>query len=386
MEIYLVGGAVRDGLLGLPVKERDWVVVGGDEAAMLAQGFRRADRDFPVYLHPETGEEYALARREFKTGRGYRGFDVYAGPDVTLEEDLSRRDLTVNAMAQDAQGRIIDPFGGRDDLEAGLLRHVSGAFVEDPLRVLRTARFAARLGRFDFRVAHPTQNLLNQMVEAGGLEELPKERVWREMQDALASERPRRFFEVLRGCGGLQVLMPELDTALGPQPVHGAGAAGDALETLDRIAAQTGDPAERLAALLFAALSSAETGVTLVRGLRGDRRCVSLVQRALAGKPACADFAAGGGLDALDALIGAWRLSDAGDQGGELGSLVRIAGAHWPGAPFAPWLAVALPAANTVSGRALQAQGLGGPELGQALAVARREAMGRALRAAGLLA
>lgn len=382
METYLVGGAVRDAMLGLPVKERDWVVVGAEEAQMLAQGFKRADRDFPVFLHPETGEEYALARREFKTGRGYRGFDVYAGPDVTLEEDLRRRDLTVNAMAQDAQGRVIDPFGGRDDLEAGLLRHVSGAFTEDPLRVLRTARFAARLGRFDFRVAHPTQKLLSGMVDAGGLQELPVERVWREMQDALASERPRRFFEVLRACGGLKALMPELDAALVAHPAHAAGATDDALETLDRMALQTEDPAERLTALLFAALSSAEAGVALLRSLRGDRRSVSLVQRALSGKAACADFAAGGGLDALEVLIGAWRLSD---ESGELGSLVRIASAHWPGVPFAPWLAVALPAANTVSSRPLLDQGLSGPELGQALAAARREAMGSALRAAGLL-
>ncbi len=383
METYLVGGAVRDALLGLPVKERDWVVVGADDAAMVAEGFRRADRDFPVYLHPETGEEYALARREFKTGRGYRGFDVYAGPDVTLEEDLRRRDLTVNAMAQDAQGNIIDPFGGRDDLEAGLLRHVSGAFSEDPLRVLRTARFAAHLGRFDFRVAHPTQNLLSGMVAAGGLRELPRERVWREMQGALASERPRRFFEVLRACGGLRELMPELDAALEPQPAHAAGAEDQALETLDRMAAQADDPGERLAALLFAALSSADIAVALVRGLRGDRRSAGLVQRALAGKAACAEFAAGGGVDALDALIGAWHLND---EGGELGSLVRIASAHWPGVAFAPALAVALPAASAVSGRSLQGRGLSGPELGQALAVARREAMGRALRAAGLLA
>jgi tRNA nucleotidyltransferase (CCA-adding enzyme) len=382
METYLVGGAVRDALLGLPVKERDWVVVGAEEADMLALGFKRADRDFPVYLHPETGEEYALARREFKTGPGYRGFGVYAGPDVSLEEDLRRRDLTVNAMAQDAQGRIIDPFGGRDDLEAGLLRHVSGAFAEDPLRVLRTARFAARLGGFDFRVAHPTQNLLNAMVEAGGLQELPVERVWREMQDALASERPRRFFEVLRACGGLKALMPELDAALGPQPTHGTGSADDALQTLDRMVVQTEDPVERLVALLFAALASPEAAATMLRSLRADRRSVTLARRALEGKQACADFAAGGGLDALAALIGAWRLSD---QGGELGSLVRIASAHWPGAPFAPWLAVALPAANAVSGRPLQERGLSGPELGRALADARREAMDGALRAAGLL-
>jgi tRNA nucleotidyltransferase (CCA-adding enzyme) len=169
MEIYLVGGAVRDRLLGLEVKDRDWVVVGATPEEMTARGFKMVGADFPVFLHPETKEEYALARTERKSGRGYKGFTVYAGSDVTLEQDLARRDLTINAMAEDSSGRLIDPFHGADDLKRGILRHVSPAFVEDPLRVLRVARFAAR---FDYPVAHATQELMQALVEAGEMESL----------------------------------------------------------------------------------------------------------------------------------------------------------------------------------------------------------------------
>jgi tRNA nucleotidyltransferase (CCA-adding enzyme) len=216
MEIYLVGGAVRDRLLGLEVKDRDWVVVGATPEAMSALGYKIVGADFPVFLHPETKEEYALARTERKSGRGYKGFTVYAGPDVTLEQDLARRDLTINAMAEDAAGRLIDPFDGAADLKRGILRHVSPAFAEDPLRVLRVARFAARFG---YPVAHETQALMRALVEAGEMETLVAERVWSELERALGEKQPVRFFEVLRECGALQRLLPELDALFGvPQP------------------------------------------------------------------------------------------------------------------------------------------------------------------------
>ena len=216
MEIYLVGGAVRDRLLGLPVKDRDWVVVGTTPEAMTALGYKIVGTDFPVFLHPETKEEYALARTERKSGRGYKGFTVYAGPDVTLEQDLARRDLTINAMAEDAAGRLIDLFDGANDLKRGILRHVAPAFAEDPLRVLRVARFAARFG---YPVAHETQILMRTLVEAGEMETLVAERVWSELERALAEKQPVRFLEVLRECGALQRLLPELDALFGvPQP------------------------------------------------------------------------------------------------------------------------------------------------------------------------
>ena len=215
----MVGGAVRDDLLGLPVYDRDWVVTGSTPAQMLAQGFRQVGRDFPVFLHPDSGEEYALARTERKTGPGYHGFVVNSAPDVTLEQDLARRDLTINAMARDAAGQLIDPYGGRADLENRLLRHVSPAFSEDPLRVLRVARFAARFAALGFRIAPETQQLMTAMVAGGELTSLAAERVWQECHRALAGSCPARFFRVLRQCGALTVLLPEVDRLFGvPQP------------------------------------------------------------------------------------------------------------------------------------------------------------------------
>ena len=216
MEIYEVGGVVRDGLLGRPVQDRDWVVVGATAEQMIGLGYRPVGRDFPVFLHPQTKEEYALARTERKTAPGYRGFAVHADPAVTLEEDLARRDLTINAMARDAAGRLVDPYGGRADLEAGILRHVTAAFDEDPLRVLRVARFAAR---FDFAVAPETLALMRGMSASGELDALVAERVWTELERALGEPHPWRFVEVLRECGALAVLVPELDRLFGvPQP------------------------------------------------------------------------------------------------------------------------------------------------------------------------
>jgi len=209
MKKYLVGGAVRDDLLGLPVKDRDWVMVGATPAQMIAMGFRPVGKDFPVFLHPETQEEYALARTERKTAPGYHGFAFYAAPDVTLEEDLARRDLTINAMARAEDGTLVDPYGGQADLANKLLRHVRAeAFVEDPVRVLRLARFAARYT--DFTVAPETVELCKQMVAAGELDHLVAERVWQEVAKGLMEKQPSRMFEVLRACGALAVLLPEL--------------------------------------------------------------------------------------------------------------------------------------------------------------------------------
>ncbi len=221
LNVYLVGGAVRDELLGRTVYERDWVVVGATQDELIRRGFRRVGKDFPVFLHPITKEEYALARTERKTAPGYRGFVVHADPGVTLEDDLRRRDLTINALARTPHGAIIDPFGGMDDLQQRLLRHVSPAFVEDPVRILRVARFATRYDSLGFHISHETQALMSRMVQDGEVDALVPERVWTELVSALGEERPWRFFEVLRAVGALARLFPELDALWGvPQPAH----------------------------------------------------------------------------------------------------------------------------------------------------------------------
>ena len=221
MKAYVVGGAVRDELLGLPVQDRDYVVVGATPEEMTAAGFRPVGKDFPVFLHPQTHEEYALARTERKSGRGYRGFTVYSAPDVTLEQDLARRDLTINAMAKAADGTLIDPFDGKTDLRNGVLRHVSAAFEEDPVRILRVARFAAR---FAFRIADDTLALMQRMVASGEADHLVPERVWQEFARGLAEPHAERMFEALERCGLRPKLLPELksipDNFAGPLPVR----------------------------------------------------------------------------------------------------------------------------------------------------------------------
>ncbi len=217
MKTYIVGGAVRDRLLGLPVSDHDWVVVGATPEQMAAAGFRPVGKDFPVFLHPHTQEEYALARTERKTAPGYRGFIVHAAPEVTLEQDLERRDLTINAIAQADDGSLTDPFGGQRDIAARVFRHVSGAFAEDPVRILRLARFAARFA--DFSVAPETMALMRQMVEQGEVDALVPERVWQEVARGLMEQKPSRMLEVLRECGALARIMPELNALWGvPQP------------------------------------------------------------------------------------------------------------------------------------------------------------------------
>jgi len=214
-QVYLVGGAVRDYLLSLEIKERDWVVVGASADELLDQGYHQVGKDFPVFLHPETREEYALARTERKSGHGYTGFEVHADPSVTLEDDLLRRDLTINAMAFNDRQELIDPYGGQQDLEKKLLRHVSPAFVEDPLRILRVARFAARFHHLGFTVAPETMTLMRQIVDEGEADHLVPERVWTETHKALNEKTPASYFEVLRECGALNRIMPEIDKLFG---------------------------------------------------------------------------------------------------------------------------------------------------------------------------
>jgi tRNA nucleotidyltransferase (CCA-adding enzyme) len=237
MEIYLVGGAVRDRLLGLPVKEKDWVVVGATADDMLRKGYRQVGKDFPVFLHPKTSEEYALARMERKVGRGYTGFDFDASPVVTLEQDLLRRDLTINAIAECPDGSLVDPYHGKADLDKKILRHVSPAFVEDPVRVLRVARFTARFAEFGFTVADTTIDLMQAMVKSGEIDALVAERVWKELERALQEKSPAEFFHVLAACGADKVLFPAL------QDVN--------LTALVRAAALSADAEVRFAALLY---------------------------------------------------------------------------------------------------------------------------------------
>jgi tRNA nucleotidyltransferase (CCA-adding enzyme) len=269
MEFYLVGGAVRDQLLGLPVKDRDWVVVGATPEQMLDRGFRQVGADFPVFLHPETHEEYALARTERKQGHGYHGFSVYSAPDVTLEQDLLRRDLTINAMAMDESGALIDPFDGATDIRERLLRHVSAAFAEDPLRILRTARFAARLQPLGFRVCPDTTALMESMVAEGEVDHLVPERVWQELRRALQEQSPTTFFRTLRHCGALKVLIPELDQS----PEYET-----AMGFLDCIHEHTGNLEQRFAALLSSL--PPDTARAVAKRLKVGTDCKSMAELA----------------------------------------------------------------------------------------------------------
>lgn len=252
MHIYQVGGAVRDKLMGLPVQDRDWVVVGATPAEMVNQGFKLVGADFPVFLHPGTHEEYALARTERKTAPGYKGFAVHAAPDVTLEDDLKRRDLTINAIAMDEHGTLTDPFNGVADINSKILRHVSPAFSEDPVRILRVARFAARFA--DFHVAAETQALMRTMADKGEVDALVPERVWAELERALGEATPTRFFEVLRACGALEKLLPEIAALYGvPQPEKHHPEIDTGLHTmmvLEQAARLSPDPCVRFAALM----------------------------------------------------------------------------------------------------------------------------------------
>ena len=282
METFLVGGAVRDRLLGRPVSERDYVVVGATPETLEARGFRPVGRDFPVFLHPQTHEEYALARTERKTARGYRGFSFNTSPEVTLEEDLARRDLTINAMAEAADGSLIDPFDGQRDLRERLLRHVSDAFVEDPVRLLRVARFAAQLAPWGFDIAPETGEMLRQLVRNGEVDALVPERVWAECEKALASPAPVRFFEILRDTGALAVLFPEVARLFGvPQPPRYHPEIDTGVHTfmvLQQATRLSTAPEVRFAALVHD-LGKADTPAEILPGHRGhEERGVIRIQ------------------------------------------------------------------------------------------------------------
>ena len=280
MKTYVVGGAVRDEMLGLPVQDRDYVVVGATPEAMVKLGFRPVGRDFPVFLHPQTHEEHALARTERKTAPGYHGFTFHAAPDVTLEQDLQRRDLTINAMARDESGRLIDPHHGAEDLGRGVLRHVSPAFAEDPVRILRVARFAARFG---FAVAPETQALMMQMVQAGEADALVTERVWQELAKGLPESAPSVMFAVLRDCGALARVLPQIDA------LYDDGRAGEALAALDAAAHEKYTLEVRFAALLRAL--EPEAAEVLCARLRAPAACRELAVLAARHAHALADVA-----------------------------------------------------------------------------------------------
>ena len=281
MQVYLVGGAVRDALLGLPVKERDWVVVGSTRDELTRLKYREVGRDFPVFLHPDSHEEYALARRERKTAPGYRGFAVEFGPEVSLEDDLARRDLTINAIAQAGDGTLVDPHGGQRDLNARLLRHVSPAFVEDPVRILRIARFAARFAPLGFTIAPETVELMRAMVERGEVDALVAERVWQETEKALRESGASVFFKVLRECGALKIIYPEIDALWGvPQPEKWHPEIDTGVHTmmvLDQAALLSKDTKVRFAALVHD-LGKATTPHSEWPGHKGhEERSVALI-------------------------------------------------------------------------------------------------------------
>ena len=254
MKTYLVGGAVRDKLLNIPIKDRDWVVVGASVRQMLDNNYQQVGKDFPVFIHPTSKEEYALARTERKSGKGYTGFTVHASPEVTLEEDLLRRDLTINAIAEDHKGQLIDPYHGQQDISNKLLRHVSPAFSEDPLRVLRVARFAARFAHLGFTIATETQDLMKDIVRSGEMQSLTAERVWQEIQRALTEKSPQVFFQVLKDCHALAEIIPELDNLFGvPQPEKHHPEIDTGIHTLmvlEQASKLSSNPAARFAALV----------------------------------------------------------------------------------------------------------------------------------------
>jgi tRNA nucleotidyltransferase (CCA-adding enzyme) len=280
MEIYCVGGAVRDELLGLEVQDRDYVVVGATPEQMVAQGFRPVGKDFPVFLHPRTHEEYALARTERKMARGYKGFQVYASPEVTLEQDLARRDLTINAIARDAAGNLIDPYGGCADLRAKVLRHVSAAFVEDPVRILRVARFSARFP--DFGIAPETMDLMRRMVEEGEIDALVPERVWQELSRGLMEKVPSRMFLTLRECGALARILPEVDRLFGvpqsPQHHPEVDTGVHTMLVVDHAAARGYSLPVRFAALTHDLGKGTTPADILPRHLGHEERSVALVR------------------------------------------------------------------------------------------------------------
>lgn len=367
MKTYLVGGAVRDKLLGITPKEYDWVVVGATEQEMLDRGYQRLDREFPVFRHPETQDEYALARRETKTGAGYKGFVIEATPDITLEQDLLRRDLTINAMAEDCTGRLIDPCNGKADLEARKLRHITPAFTEDPVRLLRVARFAARLADKGFHLAETTLQLMRQMVVSDDFTALKAERIWREMQRALTEPDPAQFFLVLYRCGALVKIVPSMD-----QVIAGHEDA-DTVQALRRVTVESNDPRIRFAVAMYeATLHADEAPRTICDRLRAEKdycdhlelavRCGRLFYRL---SPEDSEEAL-----ALLEQAQAFRKPE------RFEAFLTICCALWPDRkPHADWFERSYIAANAVSAAEINRTGLSGRELGAMLRKARLEAI-----------
>lgn len=362
MQVYLVGGAVRDELLCLPVKDRDWVVVGATPKQMEQQGFRPVGKDFPVFLHPKTHEEYALARTERKQGRGYKGFTVCADPSVTLEEDLLRRDLTVNAMAKDSVGKIIDPYGGQQDLNNKLLRAVSKAFSEDPLRVLRTARFAARFAHLGFSVEAKTLANMQQLTASGELGFLTGERVWVEVEKALTSQTPSVFFNVLSSVGAVEKLWPPLAAQLVENPAClawlDAAAKQESLNLPQRLALIGWGAAPEFAEQLAACLM-------LPKDYQKHLKALLLLQNQLALK----ELTAAAAMEAFDRLD-AWRQPELFDATVDLMQLTQAT-------QQAAALKAMLQQARSINAADLVAQGIQGPEVGTALRQLRLETLSR---------
>jgi len=371
MQTYLVGGAVRDELLGIDVKDHDWVVVGATPDEMLAKGFRQVGADFPVFLHPRTREEYALARTERKQGRGYHGFSVYSAPDVSLEEDLKRRDLTINAMARDEQGQLVDPFHGLEDLRARQLRHVSPAFAEDPLRILRTARLAARFQPMGFAVHPDTMALMRRMVAEGEVNHLVPERVWQEVQRALHEQEPGTFFEVLRDCGALSILIPELaddDTLAG------------ALSALRAVARRDTTTGQRFAALLSPL--SEEQAVTRAEAMKAPNDCRDLARLVCHFRTALADLSSSQGSTA-SALLELLDYADLWRRAARFEELLQVLDHALPEDLRAriQALQIAARAAASVNPGKLLAQGFKDKALGEAIRAERLKRIEQALPA-----
>ncbi|MCW8903386.1 rhodanese [Sedimenticola sp.] len=365
MNIYLVGGAVRDRLLGLLVKDRDWLVVGATEAEMLERGFIRADGLFPVFLHPDTKEEYALARRETKTEPGYKGFSVEYGPDVTLEQDLRRRDFTINALVQDEDGEVIDLVGGLEDIEQRRLRHITPAFTEDPVRLLRGARFIARLSKQGFSLAHETFNLMKQMATPEELAALKPERIWQEMIRALNEPEPWRFFETLQRCGALALMLPVLAEAIGGDTSHAEQPASEPILALKRAVAAEAGPLVRFAALFHSLCQGPARTRWLKEVLPMEREYLDLLTQ-IQGVARFYPLAAQRDAEAtLDLLI----RGRARQQPERFHRLITSCGVIWPeqSAQAANWLADAGRAMASVSPARLSKEGLQGAELGRVL-------------------
>ncbi len=365
MNIYLVGGAVRDHLLGIPVKDRDWLVVGGTEAEMLERGFVRADGQFPVFLHPDSGEEYALARREIKTEPGYKGFSVEYGVDVTLEQDLQRRDFTINALVEDEDGKVIDLVGGLEDIQQRRLRHITPAFTEDPVRLLRAARFIARLSKLGFSLAHETFSLMKQMATPEELAALKPERIWQELKRALPEPEPWRFFEVLQRCGALSLMLPVLAKAIGGDATHGEQPVSEPILALKRAVAAGADPLVRFAALFHSLCQGPARTRWLKEALPVEREYLDL----LAQVQGVARFYLPATRRDAEATLDLLIRGRAQQQPERFRRLLLLCAVIWPEHPeqTTEWLADAGRAMASVAPARLSEEGFQGAELGRVL-------------------